>query len=338
MGFFGRLFGNKEEHAPKDEEVERMMARVIDLSPRLRMAQGHEARLRVAIGQAALHLRALVAEFPSARDLSPASWASDSYIRAFFGAADDVAPALGRSTELSGLFERQPGLLEAYAVLGMAMNERRTLGVAQEGGVLRSDVAQTTVSFSDHQIRICGATEAELRQEILRRMVDQLAIEALAGIAADTARRDDLEQERALVAARLRLLGRQGIGMQSVLGGDAEVDAGELARLRAQREENDMALKSLGSRSEALDRQLERMCEVFADARKLIRVTRTSLRLSRMNVVLAEQGEEDGHTLDLEIARVPGDPPSERAFALVKVARVEVPKPRNLLDEAARLL
>ncbi|MDM0021086.1 hypothetical protein [Variovorax saccharolyticus] len=338
MGFFGRLFGNREMQAPRDEEVERMMARVLDLSPRLQMAQGHEARLRGAIAQAATHLRELVAGFAPARDLSPAGWASDSHVRAFFGAADDVSPALGRSTELFGLFDRQPGLSEAYAVLGMAMNERRTLGVAQEGGVLRSDVAQTTLSFSDHQIRICGATEAELRQEIQRRMVDQLAIEALAGIADETARRDDLEQERALVAARLRLLGRQGIGMQSVLGGELEVDAGELARLRAQREENDVALRSLGSRSEALDRQLERMCQVLADAGNLIRVARRSLRLSRMNVVLEGQGAEDGHTLDLEVARVPGDPPSERAFALVKVARVAVPKPRNLLDEAARLL
>lgn len=338
MGIIGRLFGGKGTHPPRDEEVERMVARVIGLSPRLRLAQGHEARLRSAIAKAADHLRELVAAFPSPRALSPASWASDSHIRAFFGAADDVAPALGRSTELYSFFEQHPGLLEAYAVLGMAMNERRTLGVAQEGDVMRSDVAQTTLSFSDHQIRICAPTDAELRQEIGRRMVDQLAIEGLARIAADTSRRDVLEQERALVAARLRLLGRQGVGMQSVLGGAGEVDTGELARLRAQMEQNDNDLKSLGLRSEALDHQLDRVCEVFADATTLIQVTARSLRLSRMNVVLPEQGTDDGHTLDLEIARVPGDPPRVRAFALVQVARVDVPKPRNLLDEAARLL
>lgn len=338
MGIIGRLFGGKGKHPPRDEEVERMVARVIGLSPRLRLAQGHEARLRSAIAQAADHLRELVASFPSPRPLSPASWAADSQIRAFFGAADDVAPALGRSTELYSFFEQQPGLHEAYAVLGMAMNERRTLGVAQEGDVMRSDVAQTTLSFSDHQIRICAPSDAELRQEIGRRMVDQLAIEGLARIAADTSRRDVLEQERALVAARLRLLGRQGVGMQSVLGGAGEVDTGELARLRAQMEQNDNDLKSLGLRSEALDHQLDRVCEVFADASTLIHVTARSLRLSRMNVVLPEQGTADGHTLDLQIARVPGDPPRERAFALVQVARVDVPKPRNLLDEAARLL
>jgi hypothetical protein len=315
-----------------------MVERVIALSPRLRLARGHEARLRSAIAKAAAHLRELVAAFPAPRVLNPSSWASDPYIRAFFGSADDVGPALSRSAELCGFLDKEPGLREGFAVLGMAMSERRTLGVAQEGGITRSDVPQTTVSFSDHQIRICGPEDAGLRREIVFRMIDQLAIEALSQIAADSSRRDVLEQERALLVARLRLIERQGTGMRSVLGGEARGDAADSARVRTQMEENDRELKSLGSRAEALDRQLEVMCGAFADAGQLIRVTTRRLRVSRMNVVLAEHAEEEGHTLDLEIARVPGDPPSERAFALVQVFRADVPKARNLLDEAARLL
>jgi hypothetical protein len=315
-----------------------MVERVIALSPRLRMARGHEARLQSAVAKAARHLRELVEGFPAPRVLNAASWASDPYIRAFFGAADDIGPVLSRSTELFGFLDNEQGLREGFAVLGMAMSERRTLGVAQEGGITRSDVPQTTVSFSDHQIRICGPQDAGLRREIVFRMIDQLAIEALSRIAADSSRRDELDQERALLATRLRLIERQGTGMRSVLGGPARGDASDSARLRTQMEENDRELKSLGSRAETLDRQLGVMCEVFADASQLIHVTAKRLRLSRMNVVLPEHGEDEGHTLDLEIARVPGDPPSERAFALVQVSRGDVPKGRNLLDEAARLL
>jgi len=57
-----------------------------------------------------------------------------------------------------------------------------------------------------------------------------------------------------------------------------------------------------------------------------------------MNIVVAEDAAEDAHTLDLVIARVPGNPPCERSFALVHVARADVPQPANLLEEAARLL
>ncbi|MDM0110866.1 hypothetical protein QTI66_01835 [Variovorax sp. J22R133] len=339
MGLIGRLFGVKgAREAPRDEEVGQLVARVIELSPRLRLARGHEAQLRTGMAKALAHLRELVAEFPQAHVASATAWNADPSIKAFFASPDDIGMVLSRSSELSTFFEQAPGAQEASAVLGMGMNERKTLGVALEGDRTRSDVAQTTLSFCDHQIRICAASDDDLRKEIVRRLVDQLAIEGLSRIAANTDRREVLEQEHALLATRLRLLERQGRGMRSVIGGDGEVDAGELARLRERLEENDNALKGLGTRSEALDRELEGMCEVFAQASQLIRVTARRLRLSPMNVVLPEQGASEGHLLDLQIARVPGDPPRERAFALVRVSRGDVPKPRNLLDEAARLL
>lgn len=57
------------------------------------------------------------------------------------------------------------------------MTERHVLGVAQEGNSTRHDVPQTTPYFGDHRVRICSDTEASLRAEIARRMVDQLALE-----------------------------------------------------------------------------------------------------------------------------------------------------------------
>lgn len=344
MGIIGRLLGDKgQRDAPPDGEIDRMVERVVALSPRLRLARGYDVRLRSAIAKAAGHLRELVATFPPPRPLGPASWATDPYIRAFFGAADEIGPALARSTELCAFLEHEPGLGEAFAVLGMRMSERRTLGVAREGDAVRVDVPQTTLSFSEHHLRICGPSDAELRREIVHRMIDQLAIEALSRIAADSNHRDVLEQERALLAARLRLLERQGTGMRSVLGSDEQADAGELLRLRSRLEENDNELKTLGTRSAALDRQLDGMCEAFANAAQLIHVEDRRLRLSRMNVLLAQQqadgaGADEGHTFDLRVARVPGDPPRERVFALVTLARADVPKARNMLDEADRLL
>ena len=154
------------------------------------------------------------------------------------------------------------------------MSERRTLGVAHEGDVMRSDVPQTTVSFSDHQVRICGPEDAGLRREIVLRMIDQLAIEALSRIAADSSRRDVLEQERALLATRLRLLERQGTGMRSVLGATGRGRCRRTGARAVRRwKRTTRELKGLGPRSETLDRQLDVMCEVFADAAQLIHVT-----------------------------------------------------------------
>jgi hypothetical protein len=66
---------------------------------------------------------------------------------------------------------------------------------------------------------------AELRHEIVRRVLDQLTLEGIAKIEADASRRDLLKRERALLKARLRLLERQGAGMGAVLGSGATVDS-----------------------------------------------------------------------------------------------------------------
>jgi hypothetical protein len=344
MGILDRLFGKKgARDTPTDGELERLVQRVLELSPRLRLARGHEARLRAAIAKAVDHLRDLVEGFPQPWPLAPAAWATDDSIRAFFAAADDVELTLGRAAELVEFFAQQPACHEAYAVLGMTLSERRTLGVARKGDVMRSDVAQTTVSFSDHQIRICAASDQQLRRDIVYRMVEQLAIEGLARNAAAGTRRDALEQERALLATRVRLLERRGTGMRSMVG-DEPVDSAEMNRVRAQLEENDAELKRIGSRTDALERQLEGMCGVFVQAARRILVKPKRLHVSRMNVVLGAHGAydeedlEEGHLLDLKSTLVPGDPPRERVFALVRVARLDVPSPRNMLHDAERLL
>ena len=111
MGLIARLFGDKGDgDAPRDADVDRMVERVIALSPRLRLARGHEARLQSAIAKAAGHLRELVAGFPAPRVLDPASWASDPYIRAFFGAPTMSGSVLGRSTELRDFLDEDAGL------------------------------------------------------------------------------------------------------------------------------------------------------------------------------------------------------------------------------------
>ena len=339
MGILSRLFGREEpDDAHDDRQLAEMVESVIRLSPRLRLAPHCQRRLEAAVGTALEYLGGLVASQVAAREASPAAWASDPCIHAFFGSPDDVSKVVSQSGPLRTLFKRQASLQEAWAVLGMALDERRTLGVAQEGDATRQDVLLTTVSFSDHQLRICAADEIALKEEIVRRMVDQLALEGLGRIAADDSRREDLEKERALLATRLRLLERQQTGMRSVVGSAAGADAGARARLRKEMEENDRGLASLGTRSETLERQLDHICEVFAEPVPLLQVSKRQVRLSRMNVVLDASAGEAGELVEFGLARVPGNPPRDRAFALVRVARAHVQAPRSRLADAERLL
>jgi hypothetical protein len=328
---------------PDRAHVADAVDRIVALSPHLRMARRYEARLAPAVATALRYAGGIVDAIPPAREASAAAWASDPYIHAFFAGADSVAPALSRSRDLRAFFEQNPDLAEVHAVLGMAMQEKRTLGVALEGGTLRRDVVHETISFSDHQVRICGRSEPALRDEIVRRLVVQLGLQGMARYAAEQTRRGLLESERALLRTRLQLLERKGAGMGGLVGarlpgGEDGAGADELARLQQAMAENEASIERLGLRSEALDRELAEVCAVLADPAAHLFVAPRHCVLSRMNVVLPPERRDDGDDVVFQLAQVPVVPPQERAFTLVRVARSSMCSATGLLDEAARLL
>jgi len=339
MGFLKRLGRANDGVAAQDRErVGEAIERVMALHPQLRLARQYRKRLAPAVGTSLAYLRELVDAVPAPREASAAAWAVDPYLHAYFAAPDDVASTLSRAAELRAFFDNNNDLPEACAVLGMEMTERHILGVRQEGDTMRRDVPQTTVSFSDHQVRMCGRDDAELRNGIVARLLDQLALEGLARTAADKSRRSALEKERALLKTRLQLLERQGRGIRGLIGGDVAQELAELERLAAQVEENAQNLAGLGLREEALDRELEYVRTVFAHPERHLTVSTLRLRLNRMNVVLEGEDAQEGEELAFRIASVPTMPPRIRAFSLIRFARAGMLPLRNMFDEAEQQL
>jgi hypothetical protein len=336
MGILNWLSGADRAGTQRiSETVERVMA----LHPHLRLARRYQARLAPAVAAALAFLGELAQSLPAAREASKAAWGADPLMRAFFVNADDVCSVLSRSADLRAYFARHPDASRAYAVLGMEMHERHVLGVGMEGGALRRDVPQTTLSFTDHQVRICGESEAALREEIIRRLVDQLALEGLARVAAEQSRRNMLERERALLKTREQLLERQGTGMRSLIGGESTQDSGELDRLQADIADNQRALEHLGLKSEALDHALEQVRDVLADPGRHIVVSSRRLALDRMNVVQEAGSDGESNAIALHFARIPGTtPPRTRAFTLIRFDRTDLAPVRPMHEEAARLL
>lgn len=134
--------------------VRRATEKAIALTnPRLSVLSSCHARLAPAISTAIRYLRAMVDALPAAKAVSPTGWSSDPALRAFFVAPSDIPAALGRSDNVRTLFDKYPLVDEACVVLGMALNERRGLGLALHGEIVRRDVIQTSVGFSDQSGR-----------------------------------------------------------------------------------------------------------------------------------------------------------------------------------------
>jgi hypothetical protein len=347
MGLLSRLFGRDahragasdgRDSAHSAEEIGQTIARIASTIPQLKLARQYDTRLAPAIRATLDYAREIVAALPAPRDADANAWSNDPYIHAFFATCDDVEHAFGRSHELREWFDEHIDCGEVYAVLGMDMAERSVLGVAQQEGRTRTDVRQTTVSFSDHRVRIFGRTEADLHDEIVRRIVDQLALEALGQIAGDKSRRDALEQERALLKARLQLLERQGAGMHAMVSGAAPADLAEVARLQRQIEENERHLGELGFKTEAIERQFDIVQRIYADPAAQTYVTVRPLRLDRMNVVVDETATQPAADIELRIARIPANPSEMRAFAIVRFRRADLPPAGSLFGDTSRII
>jgi len=338
MGIFSWLWKGDSADGAQDRETAETVDRIVTLSPHLRLANGYRERLVEVVGSSLEYVHDLVDALPAAHDASAAAWSTDRLIHAFFATPDDIAHALSRPAELRAYFDQNPLADEAYAVLGMTMTERRVLGTVQRGDALVSDVQRTTVSFSDHQVRVCAASEDELRREIVRRVMDQLALEGIGRIESDTTRRETLQHDRALLKARLQLLERQGAGMSGVLGSAASVDFAERARLQAELDENDAKIAELGLQSDALDRQLNVIRDVFAEPASYVFVLKKKLRLNLMNVVVEEGDHEEGAEIEFRMAHIPANPAGMRAFALVRFARADLLPATSMYEAGKRLV
>ena len=338
--WFHRARNGNGDGGRNARDVSPTLDRIVQLTnPRLKFARRYRARLTPAVDIAVQHARSLVASVPPACEASAAAWQYDPCLRAFFSSGDDVVRAFSRSAELRAWFDMNATASEVCAVLSVRLVERRILGVALDGGVIRRDVPQTTVSFDDYRVRICGRSEQELRAEIECRIVDQLALVGLSIATHDQGQREVLEQENALLRTRLRLLQGRGAGLVALVGPSAP-DGSVLARLQTELAMNEANLSSIASGAEALEYQLERLREVLANAGEHLFITSRQMRLDRMNVVVADDDPAPGASLNLQIARVPiPDGAVEfRTFILVRFQRAAMLSKTTLSNDAARML
>ena len=125
--------------------------------------------------------------------------------------------------------------------------------------------------------------------------------------------------------------------MRATVGVEEGAGPAEQARLASQLDENSRELRGLGGGAQLLDSELERLREILAEPARHLYVTTKAMRLDRMNIV-AENPAQDGMPFEFHVARIPGDPPQDRAFALVRFARADLLPADQAMEEAARLL
>ena len=335
-------FKNRPVQFDSDRQSKQMTQWAIDkavtlTNPRLKLVRSYQERLAPAVEASVRYLRQTVLALPPAIKVCAANWSSDPVLRAFFVAASDIPNALSRSLNLRTLFDKYPDLDEAHFILGLRYNEQRVLGVALQGEVVQREVAQTVVGFSDPEARICGQRDTEVRLLLGTQGYEYLVAQALSQIGEDRSERRELEDNRALIRSRLRLLQQQGPGLGSVFG-SAPVSSNERIKLEAQLLDNERQLETIGSLQSVLDAELEILREVLANPQRYMSVEKKQLRLSTMNVVLDKTSTDVASDVVFSLAKLSGTPALQRAFVMARMTRSDLPEVKINFAEAQRYL
>jgi len=335
------LFGAGQ--SPGDGAADRQLtADTIELvvetvEPRVRFHARYREKLEACVRNSIAYLRSIGRAPMEPVLLARAQWSEDPRLNAFFAAANDVPACLGRSRELRAFFEdpANQDTQEAYALLGMKKQERTVFAPQLQNDIIRQDVAQVTVSFSEHRLIAPAATLAATRLEIGRRIIQRLAQVALSRIVALDMKASELEQHKAYLAARLRLLRLSRDGMEGLLKDPTTVGE-QISALERELQETVKGYIEAKTSLATLDGYIKHIDDVFSHPEQHLTVTRTPLRLSRMGI----KGDDAsmGPVNELTLTEMSIGENLRGAIAIVRCPRSELPAKEDLIANAERYL
>jgi len=310
MGLFDWL---KPAPAP-DAATQALIERAVALAdPLIRQVSGYEKTLLPAVRRADDYCADIAARIPGPFEISRSAFAADPMVHALFGSADDIEAMLAKSRCVREQLHETLLRGQCCALLGMRHREKSGFGVALQGDMVRSDVPQKTLYFSDHTLAEPSPDPETTRQRLRATLFDGLLKSFAAHVADVRAERDEIYRAESIARARVR-------------GGNDD-----LAHTRR--------LESLDERlratADALQpgRLLDTLAAALSDPAPYLRLDPVSIAVDRAGVITGTGAEGSGDTLHFAelTAR------DQRRWVVI-LARIEHDEARRALErfESAR--
>jgi hypothetical protein len=189
-----------------DAATRALVERAVDgVDPLIRQAGDYARRLVPAVRCAIDYCDDIARRIPGPVEVSRAAFAADPLVHALFGSADDIELMFARSQCVrEHVMAMTAASGKCCALLGMRHREKAGYGVELAGGVVRSDVPQKTLYFTDHTLAEPSPDPDAARLRMRRLLFDSLLKGFAAHVADVRAERDSLYQARAFAHASVR--------------------------------------------------------------------------------------------------------------------------------------
>lgn len=282
LQIFHALFGADADNERYPEELVRAaIERAVDgTNPWLRGLTGYRRKLRPAVLHAIDHVVAMANGMQTPLELSRQAYGREPQLQLYFISSAQMEQILHADPALAA-FRNSPGNADrsAWAQLVMRCEQHRAFGVDLLGEMLVRDVPQVTVSMAGHRLLDPTADLAETRKHLMKRAFEHLLKLALARMAAVEDVREELVQQRALLQAKHDALECTGWGFC-----EAGQDSPQDAELHQRIEAIENQLKEVGGDDAYIEKDLEILIEVLANAEHQLWVDSLTLIVDRMGI------------------------------------------------------
>lgn len=311
---------------PLDAATQEALGRVREIiGPLISTAPDFEHRLAEPVRHALQYCDDLILALPGPIEIDRRAFALDPLIHAFFATTQDIELMLGRSQTLRDYLDSREAKENEFfhAMFAARRHEKRTLGVAEEAGMLRRDVEQTLLYFSDHTLAAVSADPDITRKHLRQAAFDSLLKNFAAQIDSVRSQRQGLHTERDLALGRF--------------AGQHD-DEHQLAAYTRTVAELDERIRRM---TETLQPKLlvEALAESLMAPDKALHLDPVEIRVDRTGVI-AQSGQESGTQIDtLDFPELVGRDRRRHVVMLARIPRTEAEHAiEKIRDEQRRFI
>lgn len=297
---------------------------------RLRALGNYRKSLREPVARAVRHVIDLVGQLPKVAEISTATYGSDPRLRAAFASPDHLSDVLGRFRTVRDYLGTCSGPLpdDIFGLLVMAQQERQVLGMELDGEMLKRDVLQTAVSFTEHRYLAPAESEAVTRWELKKRAFDFLLERALERMINEKNRRGDLARERRLLRRKLDALKSGQWGLGPMFSNSDEPCPG-LAALEEEIEAIDAELGRSDGITLDLEASLHHVVDTLGRPEEWLAMRSLRLSLDYRGIKLA--GTEAGGPEAIDVSELYSSTGIRRIVLLGRIPRNQLPEPKDAI-------
>ena len=280
---------------------------------KIRLVPGYKKKLQGNIQHSLEFADDLVNQIPLAIEVSSSTFTSDPYVNAFFTNVTDLQSIFSHSSEVQDYMEScHDSNARCCALLCMRRTEKTVMGMELSGNMLKKDVMQTAVSFSDHRVYSPAPSETETRAGLKHCLFQGLVTNALERIAQLRLTSHQLQSRHQMLHARLR---------------HHKQRTGEVNQGTRSIEETSLELKKIEEEmlhAPLLTPQimLQQVLDVFTKPDEFVQVRKLQLRLNKMGIKISDDSAQADNKLNLTEVIIGENPP--RVVTLAMFPRKEL--------------